>query len=170
MDVVDSYQQSKDGVDWDRRWANHDWPYIRCADAIRKGGRISYHAHLVWSTTARSCRTRRIWGLVLRYVRDNFDWISFLPMVKKHLLMEMKPTCTKFVSTHRLLMKRVTKWQTKHRALSISYLDEKNHVCKPTLDSWIVILCFDSVATILSTTCLQGPTHYWVNMWLNSKN
>lgn len=69
----------------------------------------------------------------------------------------MKTTCPKFVSTHWLSMKRILEWLTKHHAHIISYIDDKSHACKPTLDWWIVIVCLHSVATILFVSCLQRP-------------
>jgi hypothetical protein len=41
-----------------------------------------------------------------------------------------------------------------------TYLEEKKPACTPTRKWWIVMLCLDSVATILSATCtgLQGLT------------
>jgi hypothetical protein len=77
---------------------------------------------------------------------------------QQNLQMEMKTTCPKFVSTRWLSMKRVTSWLKTHRVRVIEYLDAKKPACTPTIDWWIVLLCLDSVATVLSSTVtrLQG--------------
>ena len=48
----------------------------------------------------------------------------------------------------------------KHRVRVSSYLDEKKPACTPTADWWFLLLCLDSVVTILAETvmCLQGLT------------
>lgn len=77
---------------------------------------------------------------------------------QQNLQTEMKTTCPKFVSTRWLSMKRVTMWLANHRVRVVSYLEEKQPSCAPSLSWWILLLCVDSVATVLAATCsrLQG--------------
>ena len=55
-------------------------------------------------------------------------------------------------------MKRVTAWLKKHRVRVVEYLNAKKPACTPTVDWWIVLLCLNSVATVLSSVVarLQG--------------
>ena len=50
----------------------------------------------------------------------------------------------------------------KHCVRFWSYLDKKKPACTPTADWWILLLCLDSVETILAETvmCLQGLTTF----------
>ena len=77
---------------------------------------------------------------------------------QQNLQTEMKTTCPKFVSTQWLSMKRVTAWLKKHRVRVVEYLNAKKPACTPTVDWWIVLLCLNSVATVLSSVAasLQG--------------
>ena len=72
--------------------------------------------------------------------------------------MEMKTTFPKFVRTQWLSMTQVTVWMKKHCMSVLLYLGEKKPVCMPTVDRWILLLCLNSVATILAetVTCMQG--------------
>jgi hypothetical protein len=81
---------------------------------------------------------------------------------QQRLQMEMQTTCPKFITTRWLSMKRITALLANHRVRIASYLEEKKPACMPTRKWWIVMLCLDSVATILSATCtgLQGLTTF----------
>ncbi|KAI9911291.1 hypothetical protein PsorP6_009055 [Peronosclerospora sorghi] len=77
---------------------------------------------------------------------------------KQNLTAEMKTTCPKFVSSRWFSMKRVTEWLIKHRVRVSEYLEGKKPACNPPVGWWIILLCLDSVATVLARTCslLQG--------------
>ena len=77
--------------------------------------------------------------------------ISYLRR-QQNLQIKMKSTYPKFASTHWLSMKKVTGWLKRHRVKIIEYFNLKNPTCKPKPDWWIVLLCLDSVADLLSQT------------------
>lgn len=95
--------------------------------------------------------------IVLQFLSELTGLIAFL-LRQQNLQTEMRATCPNFASTRCLSIKRITTWLKTHHVRVTEYVNTKKPACTLTVDQWIVLLCLDYVATVLSSTVtrLQG--------------
>ena len=86
-----------------------------------------------------------------KFILTLISLIAYL-LHQKSILIEMKTTCPKFVRTRWLSMKCVTPWLKTNRVRVTEKSNTKKPTCTPTAEWWIMLLCINSVATIILST------------------
>eukprot|EP00171_Calliarthron_tuberculosum_P002966 IDg2966t1 len=106
--------------------------YLRGAESVRAGGGVRRSPHLVWSSPARPNGAEEVQSTERRCVCEHVDRAYRSPASSAE--------------------------SSNGDENDLPQVQQKQPACAPSLNWWILVLCLDSVATVLAATCsrLQG--------------